>query len=356
MSLRKKSQSLLLKASPVYRRLTHLLGIVENVLNRQKHAADETRKLIEKVDRLQATVDQLGGSLHETICEVGQRIDANVYDTRSLLAATINVTEMPKSQGVLRDIQDISLKMLQEVDRICKMHNLSYWLDFGTLLGAVRHRGFIPWDDDMDIAMVDSDYQKFLSIVDEELKDTDFRFIHVPSQIGKIVHKDFMPHGEEEITKFIHWELQGKLSFALDVFPYYYAKESLTDGNLKKYLKAATAEGADIFNGEHKYSNFSKADRKIKEHTKKYKSAKKTNRLFLGLETRVYQPRIVSTDDVFPLIRVEFEGGSFNAPRNSRPYLIDIYGDYMTLPRQAHTHLFLDTIPKDELRLLDKAK
>ena len=54
---------------------------------------------------------------------------------------------------ILRNAQLIMLDMLIEFDAICKKHKLQYWLDSGTLLGAVRHKGFIPWDDDIDIAL-----------------------------------------------------------------------------------------------------------------------------------------------------------------------------------------------------------
>ena len=60
---------------------------------------------------------------------------------------------------VLRRAQMREVAILQEVDKICRKHGIKYWIDFGTLLGAVRHGGFIPWDDDLDISMLSSDYQ-----------------------------------------------------------------------------------------------------------------------------------------------------------------------------------------------------
>lgn len=71
--------------------------------------------------------------------------------------------------GKLNDIQQILLGFLLEVDRICKKHNIKYFLGGGSLLGAVRHKGFIPWDDDADVMMLRKDYDRFLSILPSEL-------------------------------------------------------------------------------------------------------------------------------------------------------------------------------------------
>ena len=65
-------------------------------------------------------------------------------------------------------MQDSLLDLLTEFDKICKEHGLRYSLTAGTLLGAVRHKGFIPWDDDVDVCMPRPDYEKFLKIIQEE--------------------------------------------------------------------------------------------------------------------------------------------------------------------------------------------
>ncbi len=323
---------------------------------------DGQTRVNSSVEALRRDLEAVKLSLSQQVTEVGvynerlEAVDRSIANTKQLINTTIDITRLPGSAGALRDIQDISFDMLREIDRICKKHKLEYWLDFGTLLGAARHKGFIPWDDDMDISMMNGDYEKLLDVIEDELKDTDFRFIRVPSQIGKVVHKNFMPQGEDEVTQFIHWTLQGKLVFALDIFPYYYAKDSLADNKLKDILIESCSDKTNIFSGKHTYSDFIKADKEVKKYIKQIKSSKLTNRLFLGPETRVYQPRIVNKEDVFPLIWLEFEGREFPVPHHYEPYLIDCYGDFMRLPDQTHTHLFLDTIPKNELKLLKRIR
>ena len=69
-------------------------------------------------------------------------------------------------------VHEVNLKILKEIDRICRKYDIQYMLDAGTLLGAVRHQGFIPWDDDADVAFTRKNYDAFIKVVRQELPDT----------------------------------------------------------------------------------------------------------------------------------------------------------------------------------------
>ena len=88
----------------------------------------------------------------------------------------------PKREKVWK----IELDILMELDRICRKHDLRYFLDSGTLLGAVRHKGFIPWDDDIDLTMPRKDYDRLIEIASQELKSPYYLQHNHRSKISRI--------------------------------------------------------------------------------------------------------------------------------------------------------------------------
>lgn len=80
-----------------------------------------------------------------------------------------SIRNIPIGEYTLREVQMSILTIMVELDRICRKYKIKYVLDGGSMLGAIRHGGFIPWDDDMDVAMLRKDYKKFCKVCKKEL-------------------------------------------------------------------------------------------------------------------------------------------------------------------------------------------
>ena len=110
----------------------------------------------------------------------------------------------------LKAVHQANLKILKEIDRICRKHGIQYMLDAGTLLGAVRHKGFIPWDDDGDVAFTRENYERFARVVRRELPEG-MEFLE-PRQLGggnafydftpRILYLNSQTHEDQEEMKF----------------------------------------------------------------------------------------------------------------------------------------------------------
>ena len=123
-------------------------------------------------------------------------------------------SDIPPVEGGLRLIQKANAVFLKQFNDFCEQNELSYWMDFGTLLGAVRHKGFIPWDDDIDVSMVRDDYEKLIKIcVDGKLPNTDISLRFENNTRNKC---------------FVKLAYKNSKNLQIDIFPYdyYYAKVS----------------------------------------------------------------------------------------------------------------------------------
>lgn len=127
----------------------------------------------------------------------------------------VTTCSFSRSGSSIQECQGRGLEMLLEVDRICQKYGIRYFLDSGTLLGAVRHKGFIPWDDDVDIAMPRQHYESFLRICQDDLdskywlqtNETDPYF---PFAIARILYKNS--------RLSVEGRTKHRTGYAMDVF------------------------------------------------------------------------------------------------------------------------------------------
>ena len=270
-----------------------------------------------------------------------------LMDIEEFMHRTMSPNQIPTATGALRDIQLSALRILLEVDYICKQNNIKYWIDFGTLIGAVRHKGFIPWDDDIDICMMREDYEKFEKIFDASKKDKDL----------------FLRLSEKNEFSYILKVYNKKIpTVFVDIFPYdYYLKKLNTEekislhnkiSDLKKYIyKKNTQNQEEKLQYAKELLNI--RDKYIYENKKPDLS--KHPAIFWGIDYNHLWPRCVfDYETMFPLSEIEFEGHKFPCPAQTDIYLTTVYRDYMSLPSVLHYHFDLNKIDLDELITLKK--
>lgn len=283
-----------------------------------------------------------------------KKLERRIEEMRRLQECLIDVKSVSKASGFLRIAQSIDFEILCKVDEICRRHGISYWLDGGTLLGSIRHEGFIPWDDDLDIAMMDSDYERFQTVVDEEFKGTDFVFKQVPSHIGKILYKDFLPQTEEEWIDFTNWEKNERLYLGVDIFPFYYCKNELSDEIIKDKIKQSHVEKRIMYNrSNNNYLKYYEINDFVKKKNNELSSKNATQRVFLGLETISPAPYVFKINDIFPLREQVFEGKKFFVPKNYKNILLDYYDDWAKIIFYPPHLDFSKVCKQDKCKLLE---
>lgn len=249
----------------------------------------------------------------------------------------------------LKQVQMVMLRVLRIIDSICRKHDIKYWLEGGTLLGAYRHNGFIPWDDDLDIGMLREDYNKFVEIAKIELPEdlflqdirTDEGYVNFAAPV-KIRHKDslYVESGD------IYFEMKHQGIF-IDIFPFdmisedsnTYPKAQKRAVFLQRIMRALRAKKPkkrwliwrqlSIFYPHKKIPGL--IDSTISTIYDNQKLDTETTLLVYGVESSI--PNIgLSYSDMFPLKTISFEGYEFSAPAKTTEYLTKKYGDYMSLP------------------------
>ena len=139
--------------------------------------------------------------------------------------------------GKMKSYWAMQLEVLGEIDRICRKHHITYFAEWGTLLGTVRHRGFIPWDDDMDIAMKRMDYEKFRKVLADELPKG-YAVLNYEEEedywdvMTRVVNADFLDCSPEFLDKYHNCPFAG----GVDIFPLDYVARNPEEEQVQKDL------------------------------------------------------------------------------------------------------------------------
>ena len=260
-------------------------------------------------------------------------------------------------QNLLREVQLKELELLIEIDRICKKHNIKYFLSWGSALGAVRHKGFIPWDDDIDISMFWEDYKKFEMICREELDNNYFYQSQKTDpnnwqSWNRIRINNTTAISREHSFVNCHWGL------FIDIFPVFFVPSSKWQRLIQQkcvtiynFLSLRPLELSRPKKNYHKksYILFSILPKFFIEFVKKQciNIISKYNSESCDLCSELLDSNIVFSKDLLMQLKdAEFEENIFPIPENHDEYLTLCYGDYMMPPsieeQHGHENIIID--------------
>lgn len=247
----------------------------------------------------------------------------------------------------LADIQQESLRVLEEFHSFCTGNGLAYSLAYGTLIGAIRHKGFIPWDDDIDVIMPRPDYEKLLNLY---TNSNDFILLYPKKGVCSLGYARLCDISRTDVTSKSPW-FTGKTGVWIDIFPIDAIPEDY-DTATKKYLRCHKMyrtllakrraqryiESDSILTRLHGYMSLlignrnptgyaTEFDKYCKEIP--YGSTSRVMDFASPIGTKVFT---YAVEDMNEYIDLEFCGKTFRGAKNYDTMLRAQYGDYMQLP------------------------
>lgn len=242
------------------------------------------------------------------------------------------------------EVKKIQIEILDVVAAFCEENKINYWLDSGTLLGAVRHKGYIPWDDDIDLGMLREDYDKFMLLFNKN--NTKYKFVCFENN-----NDYYLAFGKVIDTTTVLYEPDkngSKLAINIDIFIYDNAPDDdklvkkMYDRRDKLAYMALFSRGSQILPRD---TFLKKAEKSLLHIVFLGVSSKKcvsklvdNSKTYKNVTTRrvgnfTATTRIASDKRIFnSFVDVEFEGKFYKAPVGYDEWLTDFYGDYMQLP------------------------
>lgn len=238
--------------------------------------------------------------------------------------------------SLLRKDQLKMVKMLKVFDTICKEHGIQWWLCSGTLIGAARHKGFVPWDDDIDIAMMKKDYRKLQRVMrkwksDEyffQTMETDIEYVNPFARFCCKEEKEHLtgirtPYYKYKGICFDIFGMEKSSRFASHMGKFFYQNMQHPTQYIKnKLIRRVCIRLVELIN----FGILIPFTRLIG-----LINPKKQYHYFLGSG---FWKSAFYAEDIFPLSTMEFEGHMFPVPGNTNAYLTKIYGDWTKMPSE----------------------
>lgn len=258
----------------------------------------------------------------------------------------IDITKVPPAQGLLRDIQLANLALLKELAYVCEKNNFKYILDAGTLLGAVRHSRFIPWDDDIDILMFREDYEKIVSAFKNTTRNSD---IYAEYHRDKDTNSQYFIKIKHKKCPFLGVDIFPLDSYGKHLSP---KEQLITTNKICKILKHLKKEiNPNISNKETKTILTKTMKEKIL-----LSSTNENGDFVYGVDfAHKLKNWFLDRDIVLPLRKIQFEDSKYTTVNKPKEFLKNIYGDYMKYPKKMKIlHYSYKNLASEQLETIKK--
>lgn len=255
----------------------------------------------------------------------------------------------------LKTIQNIELNALQFIDTVCRKHEIRYFLAGGTLLGAVRHKGFIPWDNDVDIALPRRDYEEFIRIIEQEYTDTPYRIARIRDNndyfygFAKLYDSRTLLY-EHSYSNAMNW-----LGVYIDLFPldglgadlnqakslFHHTRRISRRICLCKTMAQTDSIKEKIGRVHHylRYGRLIGRERSLESLVSELCDHDFDHSVYIASTYGLRSDKEILPQELFrSSCNVEFEGLSLPAPVGWHEYLKAMYGDYMQLPPEGERY------------------
>ena len=245
--------------------------------------------------------------------------------------------QYPKAKGNLKLVQSANLFLMKKLKDICDENGLKFWLHGGTLIGAIRHEGFIPWDDDVDVGMTREDLKSLICLLETNDDYT----------VQTLYHN----HNVEISKGYQFKQKNGPLPNFIDIFVFDKCLVSESRKDLAIKLEEIRSVRRSLVNdyinlphpfetidiGYYCYGPIKEEDEEFvenffKEHLELLGDVNEGNAYYYSIENYPFPYPVLLEDKMMPLELMKFEDAAFYVPKNPEYYL-DGYGDIWQMPK-----------------------